>query len=331
MSPKIKIIFIELVVIVIIACILEISGRFYFKLKHGYSFEESFLYEQDADIGYRINKHYKGEQGKYYQGFRNSYFEIDKNDKFRIVCVGGSLTFGHAQMDNSKTWPNILEHILNEKLNKNGRNKIEVINAAVVGYGSSNILARLKKDIVQLSPDVLLIMEGGIFLGCPSSKHSWVPENVVYKKQPLFQNINNYLVGHSILYIQIKKIAQKFGIVKIAQPIDFNIEIWDEKSLDLYRSDFLDIIEISRTNNILPVIIISPEFESKIYLQTAKIQKEIAGLKNVSVIDCSKIFNDSKNDKHKEYLFDEVHFTDEGNKKIAEVVASVLVKTRIIK
>ena len=148
-----KIILINIIIVVVFFMGAEFIGRGYFYLKHKIRFEESFLYEGDEICGYKINSKYKGKHGKYYLGIRKDYFTVDKADKFRIICLGESTTFGHGQFDNAKVWPEILERLLNAK----GKRRYEVLNAGIPGYGSSNILARLEKDALGLKLSLIHI------------------------------------------------------------------------------------------------------------------------------------------------------------------------------
>jgi lysophospholipase L1-like esterase len=75
---------------------------------------------------------------------------------FRIVCLGASTTFSAEVSSNEFMWT----HRLQEKLRAAhpGR-KIEVINAAVGGYVSSDNLRRLKHHVLALDPDLVIYYE----------------------------------------------------------------------------------------------------------------------------------------------------------------------------
>ena len=136
-----KVAFIEILIVIFFLGLVEVAAHFYFFLKNGYAFEESFLYDNDAQLIYKINENYKGKHGSFYLGMREDFFEREKGDKVRIVCLGASTTFGHKQFENSKVWPYLLEQLM-------GDERYEVLNAGVPGYGSSNLAARLKKEIL---------------------------------------------------------------------------------------------------------------------------------------------------------------------------------------
>src|SRR3989338_64741 len=191
-----KIILINIIVIAFFFMGAEFLARGYFYWKHKITFQEDFLYEGDGILGYKINSKYKGRHGKYFLGIRKNYFTVDKSDKFSIICLGESTTFGHGQFDNAKVWPEILERLLNAK----GKRRYEVLNAGIPGYGSSNILARLEKDALGLKPDIVIIFSGWNLAGCLKSEYNWVPENVYFKGHNFLKRLNSLLVNNSVLY-----------------------------------------------------------------------------------------------------------------------------------
>ena len=90
-------------------------------------------------------------------GYRGPYFEKNKSpDTFRVVAMGGSTTAG--MYENELTYPRLLERMLNR--GGTGKRKIEVINAGVWGYDSCQVMTRYKKEIIDLKPDLILLMSG---------------------------------------------------------------------------------------------------------------------------------------------------------------------------
>ncbi len=94
-------------------------------------------------------------------GFRGPEMSIEKqNGRLRIVCIGASETFGlYESRDNE--WPRQLER----KLKVQGI-EAEVINAAIAGMSLSQRTIHLQKRILQLRPDVIVVMlEYGSYAG----------------------------------------------------------------------------------------------------------------------------------------------------------------------
>jgi len=100
-----------------------------------------------ARIGIKINS----------LGFRGDEFSLQKPpNTIRIVCLGASTTFSAEVSTNDAAWP----HQLQEKLRAAypGRN-IEVINAAVGGYTTTENLRNLKHRVLPLNPDLVIYYE----------------------------------------------------------------------------------------------------------------------------------------------------------------------------
>lgn len=90
-------------------------------------------------------------------GYRGKEFTLAKGENVcRIVCLGGSATFCGNVFD-EETWCQQLEDILNEKARKNPR--VEVVNAGVPGYTTSESLINLNLRILDINPDIIIIYQ----------------------------------------------------------------------------------------------------------------------------------------------------------------------------
>ena len=87
-------------------------------------------------------------------GFRSPPIEKDKRaGAMRIACIGDSWTFG-MNVNQDATYPGRLEALLKQQ--RPGAD-LEVMNFGVLGYSSFQGLALLKRRVLDLHPDVLLI------------------------------------------------------------------------------------------------------------------------------------------------------------------------------
>lgn len=87
-------------------------------------------------------------------GLRSKEFSIEKdNQAYRIICLGASPTFGWGV-----DFQNIYPFLLEQKLKKsNLSEKIEVINAAQIGYTTYQGVILLEKYLLKYSPDLITI------------------------------------------------------------------------------------------------------------------------------------------------------------------------------
>jgi lysophospholipase L1-like esterase len=88
------------------------------------------------------------------RGFRDREFTIEKPDStFRIVCLGDSWTFG-ANVDQEHAYPQRLAALLDERY---PGASIEVLNLGVMGYSSRQGLELLRRTVLDLDPDIVVI------------------------------------------------------------------------------------------------------------------------------------------------------------------------------
>lgn len=138
----------------------ELGIRLRAKIRYGTTHanvtEALLVFEKETGlIVPKANTHLRGTQIDItinQHGFRGPDFLIPKPPRTkRIVCVGASTTF----CTEARTpWPRTLETKLRLAFpNQN----IEVINAAVPGYGIEKSLLNLEKRVLPLSPDLVIL------------------------------------------------------------------------------------------------------------------------------------------------------------------------------
>jgi lysophospholipase L1-like esterase len=92
------------------------------------------------------------------RGFRGPEIQVDKGDRYRIVALGESTTFGATLRADDRPWPEILEtRIANEYA---CAKPVQVINAGVPGWTLANQVARLRSDVYPLAPDLIVSYHG---------------------------------------------------------------------------------------------------------------------------------------------------------------------------
>ena len=78
---------------------------------------------------------------------KKEYSYENRNNKFRIVVIGDSFTFGH-RVSNNETYSFLLERMLDN---------VEVINMGVEDYGTDQQLIYLKEEGVKYKPDLIIL------------------------------------------------------------------------------------------------------------------------------------------------------------------------------
>jgi len=91
------------------------------------------------------------------KGFRGPEFSNNKNGLIRVIVLGDSCVFGAGASGDEFTLSRLLEKRLNLDLRDSS---YEVINAGVPGYTSSQCLLYLKNELLNLSPDTIILYCG---------------------------------------------------------------------------------------------------------------------------------------------------------------------------
>ena len=94
------------------------------------------------------------QDGGMQRAFRGRTFPRQSTRRFRIVCLGGSTTWGH-HLSAEETWPYMLEQFLNE-----AGYDAEVINAGRHWYTSVHSLSNYVSFMRYLKPDIVVVMHG---------------------------------------------------------------------------------------------------------------------------------------------------------------------------
>lgn len=125
-------------------------------------------------------------------GYRDRKYDFTKPDNtLRIYSLGDSFTFGLYLDDESKTYPEIIERKLPKLLKK----KVEVINASYPGFTIDQMRNRYETDGRKYDPDIITVGinydEANLKQGSYYDANSNVPETI--KKSRWYQaTIGNY-------------------------------------------------------------------------------------------------------------------------------------------
>jgi len=114
------------------------------------------------------------------QGYRSLYDYSSQSDKYQIMIVGDSFTFGD-EIDDTETWPKLLQ---------DKSPQLNVLNMGGSGYGTDQMLVTLEEEIDKYHPDLVIaaFIDDDLF-------RSTMPFRD-YKK-PFFKIENGKLVLHN--------------------------------------------------------------------------------------------------------------------------------------
>jgi lysophospholipase L1-like esterase len=119
--------------------------------------DRAFAVERDPVLGYRLKQ--TGPAEVFTDSNDRTFVREKPVDTFRIICLGGSTTYGTGSEYSGWSYPALLEAIFKVALAGCGRH-VEVINAGMMGYHSWHSRIRAETELDALSPDLYLVMDG---------------------------------------------------------------------------------------------------------------------------------------------------------------------------
>ncbi len=113
--------------------------------------QEGIIFEPNTQARYQTTE-FDFEANINSLGLRDKEVSIDKGNKYRILCVGDSFTFGWG-VDIEDSWPSQLEIFFHEK----GFDNIEVINCGQAGQYTHTYKKYISNSVPLLKPDLVLV------------------------------------------------------------------------------------------------------------------------------------------------------------------------------
>lgn len=287
-------------------------------------------------------------------GFRGADPPQKPEEYFRIITIGGSTTQCLYSSD-STTWTAYLEQDLKPVIKNLWMN-----NAGLAGHTTYGHKILLEDYIINLKPNVVIFLFGINDVGIVDDKSGfslyasndenrllkWV-KTTLYNSEAIGVCVNLY--RYFIANRQSLKYDYHFNI-KTTPHISITNEeskkIYNEniRGLAGYNNRVSEMAEICRANKIIPVFVTQPalyadtiDASTGVNLATVKVgdksgllchklletynetMRKVAAEKKVLFIDLAQqLPHDSK------YYYDYIHYTDAGNKKIAEIMNAQL-------
>ncbi|MBN2227191.1 MAG: SGNH/GDSL hydrolase family protein [candidate division Zixibacteria bacterium] len=251
-----------------------------------------------------------------------------RSDKCRIVALGNSCTFGWG-MKEDQTYANRLEMLVNAD---STLPEIEVINAGIPGYSSTQGSRFFYSDILKLHPDIVMLMFGWNDQWAASEnisdRNQKMPAQFVIDLQNTFSRLKAYrLIRKIILWATEKPLEEtlhKDG------PIIYRAAVGE-----FYQNGKL-ICSTARKENVIPILLTSPipalntyyppgmkspmhDFHEKYNSQARLLANDLG----VPLVDLARIF-DGYDDLFDNAADDPIHFNAKGHRIAAEAIYKYL-------
>lgn len=284
---------------------------------------------------------------KYYineKGYRGRNFTVKKpKGIIRIIFYGGSSVFDLA-MPEGKDWPRRVENILEAT----GFPEVEVINAGIPGYTSTDSFGSLFAEGHIFDPDYVVL-----YNAWNDIKYFRMNESLLRHSRPYDESedtrvnyrgpVDRFLCEHSQLYVRLRhryikwlynigpegsmRREKRFSEIGKLGPKQYEVNI--NMFVDMARNIGAEPILMTQarlaTRNNTPDQKERISYEYQLlthqalcaaFKKTDEIIRHIAKAKNVFLIDASKYLTG------KDELFrDHTHFTDKGSEELANLTA----------
>jgi len=290
------------------------------------------VYKKDCDLFWRFreNKNISSRRFSHidYQinsyGIRGPEISKDKSD-IRILALGNSCTFGWG-IPYKQTWVSSLQNFIGTRTD----NSVDVICAGVPGYSSHQGKIFFEKELLNLDPDIVLIMFGW--------NDQWVAGQGITdaaQETPseLIICIHNLLSPFKI-YQAVRKIVLKVFENEKEVRLDA-IGPQNRVNIDQFYMNLRSIVKTAKKNNIEPILLIPPVASLEIYFDEdvsvlhtkhENYQNEIRRLgfkEQIPVVDLQSVF-DNYNDLFDDAQGDPVHFNARGHLVAARAIDTII-------
>ena len=277
------------------------------------------------------------------KGFVGPEFEREKpSEVFRIFALGDSCTFGTSWMT---AYPALLQA---ELASRNLGKHFEVINAGIEGYNSTYALARLKEEVLQYDPDLVIVYVGwnDLMKSNPESqsdtgKFKWLAlameQSYLVKA---YKKLMFYYLRPLIMKPKVAGNDQEAHAFDNFVPATFKRNL--EAMVTILRDHQVEVLfvtrptvvtegmtneDIEKSHVLFPYYAGAYSLTQFLSLHNAynQVTREAAKGLGVPLVDLDEMFN--RYDK-RDLFWDTMHPSDKGHRLIAQALADTIVQFR---
>jgi lysophospholipase L1-like esterase len=339
-------------VVLISLFVAVLAGEVYYRFisKVGYFTPEilksrGLEYEPSLFSAYTLPQTEQMAGGKYYVnrlGYRGHDFSPSKPEgKLRLMFFGGSSVFDPGGL-NDEDWPHRIEQLLHES----GLSNVEVINAGVIGYSSSDSLGRFVAEGHTFKPDYVFFYSGWNDIKYFKSAKNLLRRFELYARSPIYNyngRLDRFLCEHSQVYAHLRnayyqQMESRAAAARVA-PDGYAGEV-NYEHLKQYRLNLEMFVGAARDIGATPVLLTEPTLaarnnneldRSRIRYQSVQLNheqlceaverienvvREVAAAKQVAFIDASNRLSGRT-----DLFWDHGHLTMKGSETFARLIA----------
>lgn len=315
---------------------------------------QDFRFAPDPILPYRLKPGFEFTSPDGFQktrhnsdGFRGEDFPPKSERTLRILCLGGSTTYGVSVVDDATTYPAELSRLLNNRLESTTWENFEVFNMGVGGYTSREVLTTLIEHGLRLYPDVVVIQSGvndvaPRFYPEFQSDYSHFrkrlePFNTSFAARMAYRSHLFLMMGWKLGYLTPLTL-QSLSQYPLPPAAGFAANM-ESNDTTAYRNNLSQIIDSAEAADVRIWLLTqahmfgggneSPNEEMRImdesYLRGLKehnnLIHDLAVSKSIGLVDLEKAMPIRRS-----YFRDPIHMTEEGNRVKARIIADTIGK-----
>jgi len=299
-------------------------------------------------------------------GFRGPETTWEKPPgRFRVLCVGGSSTYGHTPSSNARTWPARLQaHLRTARPDLD----VEVINCGDSGWSTFESLGNLAFRGAELQPDLVLVyhsindMRAALYQNPrdpgaavqPDNTHwraSWrverpSPVERVFEKSRAYMVLRRYLTDYAAgrdnlyRYVIVDYDPDAGELFAAADP--------SPQGFANFRRNLVSIIALSRAHGARVAFgtqandwndfggnsEVSLRAQKEGMARMTSLLREVAGERGVTLVDAQAQLEEEaakrRSEGGAEIFTHEVHLTDEGADLLAQIFARGVLEAQLL-
>ena len=305
----------------------EAIARLEFRLRHGYSFDESFVYVPDRELIFVNNPKshvYSHRRSRRYGPFFISPPRDDERQ--RILVLGGSTS---KALPDGSDWPAVFERLATED------QPIAVVNMGHDGYGTGQIRWLYRHYREEIKPRGIIVFEGWNYRGVLTSRLGYRPVNACSSFDSRVQCVSASLINHSSAYSRVFHVFSRLAEPECRKPEPYGemrewFEEFHEVIKEMQQRDEVFLVlfpGLVMRDDIRPLVAerfpcIAKHFDVHRAEYQARIVaiKRIAHLLGVPILDARPAYAMLTPHQHIQHFFDRAHQTAEGNRLLGETL-----------
>lgn len=278
-------------------------------------------------------------------GFRGEEISRKKPaGTYRIVCVGGSTTWGWDAWSNETTWPEMLQSKLRAAKGFGGQAaRVEVINAGVPGYTLMESFVNLKMRVLPLEPDLIIVYHAAndgraIARGDVLPDYTHVRRTWSEPPPPGFMTRTfgwSYLFG---LLTPGNRAAQRDLDNRLHVPEFESLPVREadeiDEGLNIVRSTLREMVALARTHGAEIALCTyawsrdphpKPNMQNWMDHQVAVMERVNEVIRSVAASEKTRLIDVNEHGpRSREEFTDIIHLTDAGRQRLAETIANYI-------